>query len=217
MTTSLWTIFLTVAFAHFLALLSPGPDFLLIVKSAIKNGARNSIGVAAGIACANAAYIVLCLIGVGSILASSVTIMIVLKIAGGLFLTYIAWMALKAKREDYRIFAQAIAEHTGASSSFTREFLIGFLSGISNPKNLLFYLSLFTVVLTQDVALSFKVFLGAWMTSLVFLWDVMIIVLLSNQRVRQRFSRVAYYVDKFTGIVLGAIGLSIVKSAISSK
>ena len=30
-------IFITVALAHFLALLSPGPDFVLVVKSAIKN------------------------------------------------------------------------------------------------------------------------------------------------------------------------------------
>lgn len=217
MNTGLWTIFLTVAGAHFLALLSPGPDFLLVVKSAVKNGSRNSVGVAGGIACANAFYIALCLAGVGSILASSVTVMIVLKISGGLFLTYIAYMALKAKREDYRIFAQTMVEHTGKSSSFTREFMVGFLSGISNPKNLLFYLSLFTVVLTKDISFSFKLFLGVWMTSLVFLWDVMIIALMSNRSVRQRFSRVAYYVDKVSGLVLGAIGISIVKSAISSK
>jgi len=45
---ALFSIFLTVAIAHFLALLSPGPDFVLVVKSAIKNGPKKSIGVAAG-------------------------------------------------------------------------------------------------------------------------------------------------------------------------
>ena len=57
------------AIAHFLALLSPGPDFVLVVKSAIRNKDRNAIGVALGIAIANAVYIGLCLIGVGSILS----------------------------------------------------------------------------------------------------------------------------------------------------
>lgn len=76
---SLTSIFITVALAHFLALLSPGPDFLLIVKSAISNKTKNAIGVALGIAIANAVYIALCLVGVGSILASSVPIMIALK------------------------------------------------------------------------------------------------------------------------------------------
>lgn len=98
----LFSVFVTVAIAHFLALLSPGPDFVLIVKSAIKNGPQKSIGVAAGIASANALYIALCLIGVGSLLASSVIIMIILKIAGGLFLIYLAIMALRAKKNDYK-------------------------------------------------------------------------------------------------------------------
>lgn len=217
MNAGLWTIFLAVAAAHFLALLSPGPDFLLIVKSAINNGARNSVGIAFGIALSNAIYISLCLIGVGSILASSVTVMMVLKIVGGLFLVYMACMALKAKKENYSAIAQAITDPKNQSSSFFKEFFTGFMSGIFNPKNLLFYLSLFTVVLTKDVNLNFKIFLGIWMTVVVFLWDVFIITLLSKNSVRQRFSKIAFYFDKFTGVVLGSIGLSIVKSAVGGK
>ncbi|TXX97145.1 lysine transporter LysE, partial [Vibrio mimicus] len=37
MDVGLTSIFVTVAIAHFLALLSPGPDFVLVVKSAIRN------------------------------------------------------------------------------------------------------------------------------------------------------------------------------------
>ena len=44
---ALLSLFLTVAIAHFLALLSPAPDFILVVKSAINNGPKKSIGVAA--------------------------------------------------------------------------------------------------------------------------------------------------------------------------
>ena len=46
------TIFITVALAHFVALLSPGPDFLLVVKSAVRNKKQVAIGVALGIASA---------------------------------------------------------------------------------------------------------------------------------------------------------------------
>ena len=45
----LLSVFITVGLAHFLALLSPGPDFVLIVKSAIKNDSKDAIGVALGI------------------------------------------------------------------------------------------------------------------------------------------------------------------------
>jgi threonine/homoserine/homoserine lactone efflux protein len=212
---TLLSIFFTVAFAHFLALLSPGPDFVLLVKSAIKNGGKKSIGVAAGIASANAAYISLCLVGVGSILASSIAIMIALKIAGGLFLIYLAIMALKAKKASYIDLAVISAEGEKIETTFIKEMFIGFMSGILNPKNLLFYLSLFTVVLTGEVSFAFKLALGVWMTSMVFFWDVAIIYFLSTKRVRTKFSKAAYYIDKITGAVLGLIGITIVKSALT--
>ena len=163
---SLLATFVAVATAHFLALLSPGPDFVLIVKSAIKNKHKNAVGVAFGIASANAVYIMLCLVGIGSFLATSAPLLIALKLLGGLFLLYLAVQAIHAKREDYQGLAM---EERGAAcnTSFLKEFVTGFISGISNPKNLLFYLSLFTVVLTKDVGLGFKVALGVWMTLLV--------------------------------------------------
>ncbi|TEW47646.1 LysE family translocator [Psychromonas algicola] len=211
---ALFSIFITVAIAHFLALLSPGPDFVLVVKSAINNGPKKSIGVAGGIASANALYITLCLIGVGSLLATSVMIMIALKIAGGLFLIYLAVIALLAKKEDYQsITATEVA--TGKETTFIKEFFTGFMSGMLNPKNLLFYLSLFTVVLTNDVSLGFKIALGIWMTSVVFLWDLSVIYVLSREKVRRKFSKLAYYIDKCTGVILGLIGFTIVKSAFS--
>lgn len=208
-------VFITVAVAHFLALLSPGPDFVLVVKSAIKNKPQKAIGVAVGIALANAVYITLCLIGVGSILASSVSIMIALKILGGLFLLYLAFQALKAKKSSYDNLEDInLADSAKSNKSFSYELFTGFMSGILNPKNLLFYLSLFTVVLTNDVSFTFKVWLGLWMTLVVFMWDASIILLLSTQSVRNRFTKLAFYIDKVTGAILGLIGFTIVKSAL---
>lgn len=207
-------IFITVALAHFLALLSPGPDFVLVVKSAMKNERSKAVGVALGIASANAAYISLCLIGVGSILAASLPVMIGLKIFGGLFLIYLAVQAIRAKRHHYHELSIDASTSSSHRTTFWGEFITGFMSGILNPKNLLFYLSLFTVVLTKDVSFSFKIILGVWMTSVVFIWDAGIIYLLSTNKVRNKFTRLAFYIDKVTGVILGLIGFTIVKSAI---
>jgi len=212
---ALFSIFLTVAIAHFLALLSPGPDFVLVVKSAIKNGPKKSIGVAAGIASANALYIALCLIGVGALLASSVVIMIALKVTGGVFLIYLAIMVLRAKKTDYKDLELPENKTKQSETTFVKEFITGFMSGILNPKNLFFYLSLFTVVLTNDVNFGFKVGLGIWMTSVVFVWDLSVIYVLSRDKVRRKFSKIAYYIDKCTGAILGLIGFTIVKSALT--
>jgi threonine/homoserine/homoserine lactone efflux protein len=219
MDVNLLGIFVTVAIAHFLALLSPGPDFVLVVKSAIRNEGKNAIGVALGIASANALYIGLCLIGVGAILAASVTVMIVLKVIGGLFLIYLAVQALRASKSSYNNLDMADAHtHSNAvKATFFKEFITGFMSGILNPKNLLFYLSLFTVVLTPEVGFAFKLGLGIWMTAIVFLWDLSIIFLLSTPKVRGKFTKLAYYIDKVTGAILGLIGFAIVKSALTKQ
>ena len=215
MDVNLLGIFLTVAVAHFLALLSPGPDFVIVIKSAMKNDSKTAMGVAAGIASANALYIALCLLGVGAILASSVVVLVALKVIGGLFLIYLAVQALRAKKSDYANLSIEAANEEAAHTTFVKEFITGFMSGVLNPKNLLFYLSLFTVVLTSDVSLMFKIGLGIWMTAVVFFWDVAIIYLLSSTKVRQQFTKLSYYIDKFTGAILGLIGFTIVRSALS--
>jgi threonine/homoserine/homoserine lactone efflux protein len=205
----------TVVVAHFLALISPGPDFLLVVKSAVKNTRPKAIGIAIGIAAANGIYIGLCILGVGSILAASLVLMTILKIAGGIFLIYVAYHALKAKKLDYAFIADAkIGAAENAGNSIWKEMLTGFISGISNPKNILFYLSLFSVVLTNEVSLLYRILLGLWMTLLVFAWDTFIIYVLSQNRIKSIFSRVAFYIDKIAGTILGLIGLKLIEGAV---
>lgn len=97
----------TVVVAHFLALISPGPDFLLLVKSSLSNTANRVIGMALGIAIANGIYIALCIIGVGAIIVKSFYLMMGLKLLGGLFLLYVAYHAIKAKKSDYQILINA--------------------------------------------------------------------------------------------------------------
>jgi threonine/homoserine/homoserine lactone efflux protein len=203
----------TVVVAHLLALISPGPDFLMVVRSSLRSRKTDAFGVAAGIALANGVYIALCIVGVGSLLAASLVLMTLLKVVGGLFLLYVAYHALKSRKKDYeRLVTEGDSEQRRASS-FSREFLAGFVSGISNPKNIIFYLSLFSVVLTSDVGLLFKIGLGTWMTAAVFLWDAFVILILTRPNVRRVFSRIAFYLDKIAGTLLGFIGVKLIESA----
>jgi len=212
MENSIYPVVLTVVTAHFLALLSPGPDFILIVKSGVLNSKRNALGVPLGIASANGVYIFLCIIGVGELLMKSLILLKILKALGGIFLLYIAFSALKAKKEDY----QNMVSNDKLSvkeSPLIKEFMTGFISGISNPKNLVFYLSLFSVVLTGETGNVLKIGLGVWMTALVFLWDSFILIVLTREKFRKPFSESVYYIDKLTGSVLGILGLRLFLSA----
>ncbi len=186
MSDQLVALLATAVVAHFLALISPGPDFLMIVRSSLRAGKLNAIGVACGIALANGLYIALCIVGVGAVLAASLVAMVALKVVGGLFLIYIAVQALWAPRSAYAVLLEASQyEQKGNAHPFWREFSAGFISAIANPKNIIFYLSLFSVVLTKDVGIGVKIALGVWMTGLVFVWDSMIVLVLTRDRVKQ--------------------------------
>ena len=212
-------IFMAVALAHFIALISPGPDFLLIIKSTLRNTRWVAFGVVSGIVTANALYIMLCLAGAGAILAQSVTLMIIIKLFGGLFLLYIAWQALRAKKSDYAFLVAQAAENTESrrQSTFFKEFLVGLSSGLLNPKNLLFYLSLFTVVLeSQDNSALFKAGIALWMIVAVLIWDSLIMYLLTRPAVRHQFNRCAFWIDKTAGVILGMVGLKILHMTFKS-
>ena len=101
-----------------------------------------------------------------------------------------------------------------AKDSFIKEFTTGFIFGISNPKNLIFYLSLFSLVLSKDINIILKISLGVWMTVLVFVWDAFIIFILSKKPVKRVFSKIAFYIDKVAGTILGLIGLRLIQTAV---
>ena len=91
--------FLILAFAHFLALISPGVDFFIIINSTIKNGKKAGMITAFGIAVANLVYILLTLFGI-MIIKENLFIFNSLKLLGCFYLLYISYHLFKSKKKD---------------------------------------------------------------------------------------------------------------------
>ena len=203
----------TVVSTHFLALLSPGPDFLMIIKSSINNSKRKSIGVPFGIAMANAVYIIICILGLGEIILNMSFVINIIEFIGGIFFIYISMKALKSKKQNYNdIFS--VENNSKYRKSFLISFINGFVSGISNPKNLIFYLGLFSIIITSETNNTLKITLGLWMVTIVFIWDSIILFLLSNKNIQKHFQKVIFYVDKVIGTILGILGIKLLSMAI---
>ena len=94
--------FLLLALAHFLALISPGVDFFIIINSTLKNGKRFGIMTAFGISIANLTYILLALFGI-TIIKENIYIFNSLKFLGSLYLFYISYHLIQSKKEIYLI------------------------------------------------------------------------------------------------------------------
>jgi threonine/homoserine/homoserine lactone efflux protein len=209
------TVVVSVALAHFFALLSPGADFVLIVRSGMTKPFRRAIGVAIGISAANGVYIALCLAGLGPFIAGSPASLRILKIAGGVYLCWLGATGLRSKRSADRVFSgmPAQGDSTAPEGTAHRETVAGFLSSLLNPKLPLFYFGLFSLALGKGLSMTIRLALGAWMAAIVFLWDACILFALTRPRVRTSFLRRVRLIDRATGLVLLVVGVMVLFSA----
>ncbi|MFP1918016.1 LysE family translocator [Lonsdalea quercina] len=84
--------FPALALAHFMALLSPGPDFFLITAYAMRFRLRGSVGLCVGIASGNALYILLAALGLGSALLNPKNMLFYLSLMTTLLGPQATWL-----------------------------------------------------------------------------------------------------------------------------
>ncbi len=185
--------FVAVALAHFLALLIPGVDFFLIVRTTMTNGWRNTTGACAGIATANAIYITAAFSGIA--LISNPVLLDAIRLFGGGFLIVIgiAFLRSPARIDPNQ---SPNAERT----TWLKNFGLGIASGLLNPKNALFYISLAIAIAGSPplVLLGY----GTWMVSILLAWDVLVAVLLGSRRALAGMGRVLPWLSRIAGTVL---------------
>lgn len=85
-----------------------------------------------------------------------------------------------------------------------------FLSGILNPKNALFYASLAARLTGPHASMKWKVAHGAWMFSVVLLWDLLVAILIGTQTVLHRFAKALPRLERVAGVVLILFALGVI-------
>lgn len=197
--------FLCLALAHFMALLSPGPDFFIIIQTALRLPLRYAFCVCVGIASANGVYVILAVLGFTAIREFE-GLAQVLKYLGSGYLIYIGIMLLRAPMRPISATAPSGFLHV---RSLYRQFALGFMSGILNPKNGLFYLSLFTVMVSPHTPFTIRCLYGLWMVAIVLIWDMGVAVVLGNLQVKARLGRWIFTIEKVSGMILALFGILI--------
>jgi threonine/homoserine/homoserine lactone efflux protein len=98
------------------------------------------------------------------------------------------------------------------ASAWRRATGMGFLSGILNPKNALFYASLAAMLTGPHASPGWKTAYGTWMFSVVLLWDGVVAVMIGNQAVLRRFARALPWLERISGavLILLAVGVLVV-------
>ncbi|PJC87588.1 threonine transporter RhtB [Vibrio sp. HA2012] len=203
LTTLFPSAFPALALAHFLALLSPGQDFFLIVSHAIRHRLKGSRHICTGIALGNAVYIGVAILGWSGIRDNPVIFSAVEALGAG-YLLWVGCLLLRSKKNN-----QIPEEETGEMSSIPKQLLLGINSALLNPKNALFYMSLMTVILGNKTSLLQQVVCGVWMVCVVLVWDLWLAAMIGHPRVQCGLKQSIHLIERGAGVVLIGIGMGI--------
>jgi RhtB (resistance to homoserine/threonine) family protein len=198
--------FLTIALVHFLAVVSPGPDFAIVVKNSITYGRRVGIFTSLGIGLGIFIHVAYCILGIGLIISQSIFLFNLIKYVGAGYLLYLGISSIRAKANSGQM---PVFAKSSESYSLKKAVITGFMTNGLNPKATLFFLSLFTVIVRPDTPTSYQVIYGIYMAFATALWFILVSLLFSQQKVRERFLRIGHWFERVMGGVLIALGLKL--------
>jgi threonine/homoserine/homoserine lactone efflux protein len=136
-----WSVFLA---ATLVLLLVPGPSVIYVLTQAIDHGYRGAVLASVGLALGDLLQVVVTVVGLSALLASSIVSFHALKYAGACYLIFLGVRRL-ARRD--KVFAESGVvhrKHRKASSLVTQAFFA------LNPKTALFFFALFPQVINQS-------------------------------------------------------------------
>lgn len=194
-----WPEFLLIATAHLLAVASPGPDFAIILRYAVRYGRKTAIWASLGIGTGILLHITYSLVGIGLLIKTTPWLFQVLTVVAAGYLIYLGQGAIRSKAPT------TVAGEEEAASDQPRQraaFLAGFITNGLNVKATLFFLSLFAVVISTSTPLSYKLIYGLYMAVATALWFCLLSVLLTRPAVRRLLLAKGYWFDRLMGIVL---------------
>jgi len=154
---STWLVYVSVISV---LIFSPGPSALLCISDGVKFGNKKTIPTIIGGAIAALLLMTISAVGLGAILTASETLFYVIKLLGAGYLIYLGWSAWRegALSKSLEVPSQPQSElnanvkgHQPITYSVYALFQKGFLVGISNPKDLLFFIALFPSFMHADL------------------------------------------------------------------
>ena len=205
-----WHGFSIITGVHFLACMSPGPDFVLVSQQSLGRGRAAGLLTALGIALGFGVHIVYSVFGLVTLVAQSAPLLTAVKIIGGLYLVYIGYKGIRAKAggDVLEIRAEKAAREPVGKTVWR-----GVLCNVLNPKAVVYMLSLFTVVLSPATPMWQMAVYGAWMTLMIFIWFALVALMLSVPAVSRRFSRFGHWIDRVCGGALALLGVKVMSGS----
>jgi len=194
-------ILATIGLVHLLAVMSPGPSFLITARTAIARSRADGIKVALGLGAGSVVWSGAALLVLNFLFRQFHWLFIGMKVAGALYLLWIAW-------QIFWHAADPVEMNEGATNeNGNNPLLRGFLVQISNPKVAVFFGSIFVAMLPNEMPDWMIAALLAIVTMNEILWYSLVSLFFGSSPARRFYLVAKRWIDRVTGAFLGLLGL----------
>ena len=193
--------FLALATIHFLAVVAPGPDFAVTIRQSVRFGRWVGICTALGIGAGISVHVLYTLLGVGALMHATPWLLSAAKVVGGTYILYLGISLLRSPPKS-ALEGDKASDEPVAEQTLFKAFTTGFLTNATNPKATLFFLAIFTTVISATTPLKVQAIYGVWMCFVNALWFVIVALFFSSARVRLLFMRMGHWFERTMGVIL---------------
>jgi len=194
--------FLTVAILHLFAVASPGPDFALVTRQSLRYSRKIAIWTSLGIGVGILFHSLLAITGLVLLITSNELFSTTLKIIGSLYLLYLGVNSILGNKKEGNI------EEENTNAYKFNGFLAGLITNITNIKAILFFVTVFSVVIDTGNNLYLLLY-GAYMALATFVWFSIISYVLTSENIKSKFSSFLGFFEKIIGFILILLSLQI--------
>jgi threonine/homoserine/homoserine lactone efflux protein len=199
---------LSILGALLLGAISPGPSFVFVVRTAVAQSRAEGLAAALGMGVGAMIFGALAVLGLRTLMLEGGLIFTALKVAGGLYLLYLAWQIWRHAAEPV-----AVATTGDAPARPGRAFLLALLTQLSNPKIIAVFGAVFAALLPANPE--------AWLywaiPPLIFLqetlWYAIVAVAFSATRPRSLYLGLKLWLDRAAATFIGILGLRLIIEA----
>lgn len=196
---------LTIAGTILLGAMSPGPSFIMIVRTSVSASRKSALAAAAGMGVGCMIFSVMALAGLHSLLTFVPWLYTALKIAGG---AYLIWLSISML---FRPQSNPIGGPAGISEVRPgRAFLTGMGTQLSNPNTAIVFGSIFAAILNREISSSLYIILPLIAFAVDTLWYALVALLLSSSHPRRIYMSYRRWLDVAGGLVMGYLGIKLI-------
>ena len=192
-----------------IGMVSPGPSFVLVARTAIGNSRSAGVASALGMAVGACALCIAALLGLHAVLQQVPLAYWGLKLVGGAYLLYLGYQIWRGAKTPLVL---STAGQTTAADGM-RHFLIGAGTMLSNPKAAVVYGVIFAALLPQHPSPALSLALPPSVFVLEGSWYLLVALVLSSARPRQKYLQAKTAIDRATGVVMGLLGVKLLLSS----